>query len=75
MHFHWMFVGILIAWIAAWIFGCTRNAAGRKPWPGAAGPTRELDRYRRIRYHAFRAAVSLVLIGVIVTIRVMTEMV
>ncbi len=64
----WLSVGILIGWIAAWLLGFDWRARDRTEVSPAPGLARKLAVGRRLRYHAFRAVVTLVLIGVILTV-------
>ncbi len=67
----WLSIGVLIGWIAAWFLGPGRPARDEAEVSLAPGVARELGVNRRIRYHAFRAVVALVIIGVILTVWVM----
>jgi ABC-type dipeptide/oligopeptide/nickel transport system permease subunit len=60
----WLSIGILIGWVAAWISGLDRRPRGRIDTAPATG----YDARRRIRYHVLRAVVTLVLVGIILTV-------
>ncbi len=64
----WLSIGILIGWIAAWLLGIDWRAQDQTKDSPAPGLARKLARHRQLRHHAFRAVVTLVLIGVILTI-------
>jgi hypothetical protein len=59
----WLSIGILIGWIAAWLLGLDWRARDQTEVSLAAG-----DAHRRLRYHTFRAVVTLLIIGVILTV-------
>lgn len=64
----WLSIGILIGWIAAWLLGLDWRATNQTEVSLVPGVARKLAVRRRLRYHVFRAVVTLVLIGVILTV-------
>jgi hypothetical protein len=64
----WLLIGILIGWIAAWLLGVKPRARDQAAVSLGSGVARKINARRCLRYHAFRAVVTLVLIGVILTV-------
>lgn len=64
----WLLIGILIGWISAWAWGLDRHAQNQTEAAMAPESARGLHARKRLRYHVLRAVVTLVLVGIILTV-------
>lgn len=64
----WLSIGVLIGWIAAWSLDFSGRSQDQREICSTPGMARKLNAHRWLRFHVFRAVVTLVLIGVVLTV-------